>query len=446
MAVAKERLAAQTKKAIKVSNDDLVYFEYLPGDSDKTPIVLAGGLYYELRNFEQYKTSLAMQGFPIVIVARRTQPESLAQYKGKHKPAFLDSLKRPTLETFADDHKAVIDHLGFKKVNIMTLSYGSSVGTALALKYPDIYNEITLVAPLMYTGDMTPAEFKQQMQIESFLKLNPFTSKFTISALHEVMAEKNGHRIIDNMVRPDSIANQVSKEWLYAGVQADTRAVENGRFDLRQIDLSKLKNEKILIAGLENPYLLKIQMDYFLEQIKNNPELKVIFFEGAAHAINAAAPIHLSSLQAALEKFKLGNEGLYYINTLTSEFNFAVINEGLQKALKKAIDQGKISELNPTVLAPILTSKAFQKSMELLVQNISDLSEGLNSKGPFSDQPLSMNDVNPERPYENIKNYKMNEEEKKMAGQLLEQMKSKLNSMQEKLEEALNVFKEIKGQ
>lgn len=435
--LARERLSAQTKKAIRVSNNDLVYFEYLPGDSDKTPALLFGGLYYELSNFQSYKEQLALQGVPLIVVSRRTQPESLLEMQKKGiKPSFLSSSERPDLEVFADDHRAVVESLGFKKINVMTLSYGSSVGLAFVQKFPEMYNEISLVAPLMFTGDSMPDVYSNQTNMEMLYRLNPFTSSFMISALRETMASQNADRIVDGMIAPNpsSVGAQVSVEWMKAGIKADTRAVERGRFDLREVNLDSLKLKKVYLAALEDPDLLKEQFAFFKNAVEENPNLKVVFFEGALHALTATAPAHLTVVESILGSAQLPDAQMFYVNTTGPEFNFTVIDRKHREALGKDIQSHSISETKPSVLAPILTAQLFKKQIKFLEQNAIDLSDGLSSKGPFSSKPFDPSVAKPERPFENLKNHLLSPEERVLVQERLSATDAHLKGMKEKLE------------
>jgi pimeloyl-ACP methyl ester carboxylesterase len=440
--LARERLSAQTKKTIRVSKNDLVYFEYLPGDSDKTPALLFGGLYYELSNFQAYKEQLALQGVPLIVVSRRTQPESLLEMQKKGiKPSFLSSSERPDLEVFADDHRAVVESLGFKKVNVMTLSYGSSVGLAFVQKFPEMYGEISLVAPLMFTGDSMPDVYSNQTNMEMLYRLNPFTGSLMISALRETMASANADRIVDGMIapNPNSIGAQVSLEWMKAGIKADTRAVERGRFDLREVDLAKFKKAKVYLASLENPYLLKEQFEHLDKAAQENPNLKVVFFEGAMHALTASAPAYLTVVESIMDRGQLPKDQMYYVNTTDPNFNFSVINSRYREALGKDIQSLRISEMKPSVLAPLLSAQLFKKQIKFLEQNAIDLSDGLSSKGPFSSKPFDPSLAKPERPFENLKNHHLSPQERALVEQRLLVTNEQLKGMKEKLELALKM-------
>lgn len=115
--------------SLKLKDTDLYYEVYGEGE----PLVLLHGNSGSIKDYYQQIPVLSKQ-YKVIAIDTRGQ--------GKSKDT---SKKDFTYKLFADDVKALADHLKLEKINIVGWSDGGNTGLEFALKYPDRLNKLVTI-------------------------------------------------------------------------------------------------------------------------------------------------------------------------------------------------------------------------------------------------------------------------------------------------------------
>ncbi|GEJ45340.1 alpha/beta fold hydrolase [Chryseobacterium sp. ON_d1] len=118
-----------TGNTFKLKDAELYYEVYGEGE----PLVLLHGNSGSIKDFYQQIPALSKQ-YKVIALDTRGQGKS------------LDTSKRDyTYQLFADDVKALADHLKMNKINIAGWSDGGNTGLEFALKYPDSLDKLIII-------------------------------------------------------------------------------------------------------------------------------------------------------------------------------------------------------------------------------------------------------------------------------------------------------------
>lgn len=118
-----------TGNTFKLKDAELYYEVYGEGE----PLVLLHGNSGSIKDFYQQIPALSKQ-YKVIALDTRGQGKS------------LDTSKRDyTYKLFADDVKALADHLKMNKINIAGWSDGGNTGLEFALKYPDSLDKLIII-------------------------------------------------------------------------------------------------------------------------------------------------------------------------------------------------------------------------------------------------------------------------------------------------------------
>ncbi|MBB6331732.1 pimeloyl-ACP methyl ester carboxylesterase [Chryseobacterium sediminis] len=144
-------------KYLKLQDTDLYYEVYGEGE----PLILLHGNSGSIKDFYQQIPVLSKQ-YKVIAVDTRGQGKS------------IDSSKKDfTYKMFAEDVKALMDHLKLNKVSIAGWSDGGNTGLEFALKYPERLNKlITIGANAFPDGvdNRLTSHFENQMLVMKELK------------------------------------------------------------------------------------------------------------------------------------------------------------------------------------------------------------------------------------------------------------------------------------
>jgi len=208
---------APAGKVLKLKDADLYYETYGEGE----PLLLLHGNSGSIRDFYQQIPELSKY-FKVIAVDTRAQGKSID-----------NTQKDFTYKIFADDMKALVDHLGLKKVNIVGWSDGGTTGLEFALKYPVNLNKlITIGANATVDG------------IDNDLIT---TFKLNLKAMqYENKPEKfNEMRLLKLMLKEPNIShkdlNKIQSEVLVIAGEKDVIKPEHSALLSRQIPNAKLK-------------------------------------------------------------------------------------------------------------------------------------------------------------------------------------------------------------
>lgn len=115
--------------SLKLKDTDLYYETYGEGE----PLVLLHGNSGSIKDYYQQIPVLSKQ-YKVIVIDTRGQGKS------------IDTSKKDfTYKLFADDVKALADHLKLEKINIVGWSDGGNTGLEFALKYPDRLNKLVTI-------------------------------------------------------------------------------------------------------------------------------------------------------------------------------------------------------------------------------------------------------------------------------------------------------------
>ncbi|MBO9692057.1 alpha/beta fold hydrolase [Chryseobacterium sp.] len=118
-----------TGNTLKLKDAELYYEVYGEGE----PLVLLHGNSGSIKDFYQQIPALSKQ-YKVIALDTRGQGKSLDTSK-----------KEYTYKLFADDVKALADHLKMDKINIAGWSDGGNTGLEFALKYPDSLDKLIII-------------------------------------------------------------------------------------------------------------------------------------------------------------------------------------------------------------------------------------------------------------------------------------------------------------
>ncbi|MET3035403.1 alpha/beta fold hydrolase [Chryseobacterium sp. NRRL B-14859] len=229
---------------LKLKDTDLYYEVYGEGE----PLVLLHGNSGSIKDFYQQIPVLAKK-YKIIAVDTRGQGKS------------VDTSKKDfTYKLFADDVKALADHLKLNTVNIVGWSDGGNTGLEFALKYPESLNKlITIGANAFPEGveDKLIKRFTDQMT-----QLNQLAPPETF----------NERRLLKIMLTEPGISKR---------------------------DLNKIKSPVLVIAGDKD--VIKPDHTAFISKQIPNAEMKI--YKDTTHMVPFEKPDELNAdIQRFLEK------------------------------------------------------------------------------------------------------------------------------------------------
>ncbi len=178
----------------------------------------------------------------------------------------------------ANDIHSLVKALDIKKPDIIAWSMGSTVAIQLSYKYPDNYNKIVLLAPVLLDNnlnneDNTP-EFKNQNQILNYV----FNNNLYDYKFKDVLQYKNKLFKPDGVLFPtdDVNTNQLMAiaYWINSDDTEDKILSSNSQY--------------LLIVANHDKILSK---DKTLSDATEFKNIKVVEFDGSGHDISLQAPI-----------------------------------------------------------------------------------------------------------------------------------------------------------
>ncbi|TXT67121.1 MAG: 2-hydroxy-6-oxo-6-phenylhexa-2,4-dienoate hydrolase [Promethearchaeota archaeon] len=191
-----------------------------------------------------------------------------------------------TMEMFADDTAALMDHLNIQKAHILGWSLGGMIVQQFAVKYPEKINKIVLINTLpKWPGDDKGLQVYQENEIQGYYKKreNPRAAYFNGAKLgfyrtfrkemiqnpkkkfYGLFSAEDLIRIsAHNLSRPQDIKNQIHAL---------------SRYDVVE-DLSKIQNETLILAAEKDRLTPKSMNELIHAHIPNS---KLIVIEKAGH-------------------------------------------------------------------------------------------------------------------------------------------------------------------
>lgn len=268
--------------------------EIVRGRADAPVFVLLNGLVYDTRRWDPVTSALASRGATVVRAAYAAQPENLRLLKKGEEPKFF----RGGLETakMADDLADVLDSLSIGgRVQLVGLSYGASVATQFARKYPDRVANVIFIAPLVVPLDTyNPGGRSLRVWLD--------TVRFWENAPCAMYGSVNPWLCVGQDLWYDSFYDAIYGTYLGARVKqippgVDETVYKKAIFHLvraaRDFDLERetprLENVTMLVAENDDEPLLADQVAAW-KATKPAERRALVVFDGAHHALPDEAP------------------------------------------------------------------------------------------------------------------------------------------------------------
>lgn len=204
-------------KFLNLKDADLYYEVYGEGE----PLFLLHGNSGSIKDFYQQIPVLSKQ-YKVIVMDTRAQGKSTDKTK-----------KDFNYKIFADDVKALANHLGLKKINIAGWSDGGNTGLEFAIKYPENLNKLITI------GANAFPEGVDKVLIDNF------NIKYKVSQLQNKPESFNEGRLLKLMLKEPKITekqlNKIQNKVLVIAGEKDVIKREHTEFMAKQMPNSGLK-------------------------------------------------------------------------------------------------------------------------------------------------------------------------------------------------------------
>lgn len=204
-------------KVLKLKNADLYYEVYGEGE----PLFLLHGNSGSIKDFYQQIPVLSKQ-YKVIVMDTRAQGKSIDKTKNDFN-----------YKIFADDVKALADHLGLQKINIAGWSDGGNTGLEFALKYPQNLNQLITIG-----ANAFPEGVDQEL-------INNFNIKYKVLQLQNNPEKLNERRLLKLMLKEPNISekqlNKIQSKVLVIAGEKDVIKQSHTEFLAKQIPNSELR-------------------------------------------------------------------------------------------------------------------------------------------------------------------------------------------------------------
>lgn len=470
------------RRSVKNRQGDIIAYDFIPGSLKKKPIVISGGLWYKIQYFEiftkfatqqslasdifsgaekmlhQAIKELVVNGNPIIITSRKTQPESIqASLSEKLQPPFIKS-NDVTLDEHAQDVIDVVEHLrtskeiGAKqKVELISLSYGVTVAVHTSALYGEKISHKHIMAPLAFSGDNFPKETAMQERVIKGIKasysmalMNPLTRAWAemamnaqISLVYSNSASKYSSNLVDGAFKNEPGLAQLEKDFpgiqriIQKGLQADMDAARPDRYRLDDPNfIDEFKRTTIYLAGDEDPSRLKSQFEAFIKirDTLGSEAPNLVIMDDAVHAITATAPMQTARMMTKIMSnpdLQNSNGSVFYMHRMDPLAQVIKLQQKDFDIIKNEVEAQSIGPGLPSLLEALYFTTIFNSRIIFQAQALKDLLAGL--EGPIP-QPPDFKE-NPDRPYEKLKYMTINDELKKQVTLLIGTTKETLETL-----------------
>ncbi|AZA60332.1 alpha/beta fold hydrolase [Chryseobacterium indoltheticum] len=204
-------------KILNLNNADLYYEVYGEGE----PLFLLHGNSGSIKDFYQQIPVLSKH-YKVIVMDTRAQGKSIDKTKNDFN-----------YKIFADDVKALADHLGLQKINIAGWSDGGNTGLEFALKYPHNLNRLITIG-----ANAFPDGVDQEL-------INNFNIKYKVLQLQNNPEKLNERRLLKLMLKEPNISekqlNKIQSKVLVIAGEKDVIKQSHTEFLAKQIPNSELK-------------------------------------------------------------------------------------------------------------------------------------------------------------------------------------------------------------
>jgi pimeloyl-ACP methyl ester carboxylesterase len=280
-----------------------VYAEISRGQPGKKTFVLLNGLIYDIRRWNALSQALINEGHTVIRYAYSPQPESLRLNDEKNL-AFLT--KGLTLKNLSDEVEAVLKALNIEeRVQLVGLSFGSTVAAEYASQYPDRIDSLIFLSPLIVPLDhydprgrglrlwLNSVRFWENIPCDFFGIANPFlcsSRDYWFDSFYNFFYENYLIGRVQNV--PQDIDSALFKKSVFHLVRAARD------FDLRSY-APGLTNVSMFVAENDD-FPLRVDQERTWNEIKADERRSYILFKDVSHALPDEAPVKTAELLSAV--------------------------------------------------------------------------------------------------------------------------------------------------
>lgn len=267
---------------LELPNGDTVYTKYSPPKKNKPIFVLINGLIYTADGWNESAEELINQGYGVLQYEFSGQNRSFSQTM-ESRGRGAKFLRELSLKGLAEELALILDFYNIgKKVNIVGLSYGSTIATEFTQRFPQRVNKLIYLAPLVITLEKyDPKGAMFQMWLDSLSLWGPFASMYADQLYDMIYA--NYFAGVEAKVDYGPHTNQFRKALLQ-----QVKSVRD--FDLRSIDLPEGIEVSLITADRETPNIYADQLKFW-DNLQAASKGTRLHLENTDHAIPSSNPI-----------------------------------------------------------------------------------------------------------------------------------------------------------
>lgn len=291
MGVAQAQEASAVKGFVAVSLERELFVDYVPAKRNQPTIVLINGLTYSTRQWESFVDPLLRKGVGVL----RYDPVGQGQTLLKYAPV----TKVIPVKNQVEDLKALLKVLKISApYNFAGLSYGGGIATEFAAAYPELVQNLILMAPFTQPLEQTDKWIKSQ--IWATRTIFPF-NKVSDDDLYDYFL----HQIVYltyPQAEPIVLENPFKLEATFRLVQGIRKA--------RPIDNTEALPEKSvhLMIARQDQYIETKVLDDYWDAIPKSARASRLYVNNSEHKMVEAVPNFTAAWVYEILK---GNKKLY---------------------------------------------------------------------------------------------------------------------------------------
>jgi pimeloyl-ACP methyl ester carboxylesterase len=277
-----------------------IFAEISRGQTGHPAFVLLNGLIYDIHRWDKVTDELIARGETVVRYAYSGQPENLRLLKKGEVPAYFN--QGLSLEDLSNELDQVITQLRVgPRVQVVGLSYGSSVASEFAVRHPEKVESLILLAPLVVPPEaydingywfrawLNSIRSSENSPCDFYGVVNPY-----LCASKDYWFDTFYNYYYDNFLN-DRIANvptDVDETMFKKAVFHLVRAARD--FDLRSY-APRLKNVYLVEAGADE-IVVRDDQERAWKELPVEGRRSLVVVRGAAHALPDTAPARTSEV------------------------------------------------------------------------------------------------------------------------------------------------------
>ena len=267
-----EKVAVDQPKSVDIRGEELHYIEQGSGE----PLIFIHGTIGDYRAWVSRMEPYS-EDYHVVSYSRR--------YAWPNEQKF-DSLVDYSVRIHADDLFALIQELGFEKVNLVGHSYGAFTALTMALDHPEVVHSLVL-------GEPPAASLSENSEVgqESF---SAFLDDNLRPAAHDFRADRNEaglEHFLQGVLGDDFRLAQVPPEgkqaWMDNLLELWGAALTESFLSLDEAKIKRLEIPVLLLVGDRSPTWL-IEISKELDRLLPNSDM--VTLENSSHGLYFEQP------------------------------------------------------------------------------------------------------------------------------------------------------------